>query len=344
MQTNRILYIGYGFNGEAGLDSLLKQGSFDIAAVVTPPLGVSRYRPTDKELPVETLARQHGLPILQTNAEHDIRAAIDRTKPTSVLTCVYNKLFSPELLRLGPSFYNLHHGDLPRWKGSSSSEWAIISGRNEIALTLHETVPDLDSGAILWQETVRVTDDETIVDMRRKMNDVLRRDLGAVYAHILHPEQSPELSARIRRRTQVGDPTYTVRIQGADCMIDWNKPAQHIHNLIRGLCDPELEQAFTFYDGHKLDVLAAKKTRSERVYEGHIPGKPVARSQRQGTVEVLTGDVNTNILLQEVCYRGEKMTAAQAIASTRNTLGLNHLDLLSRVQSLEAKIKSLESS
>lgn len=341
---NKVLYVGYGFNGEPGLESLIREGSFDIVYVVTPPPGKSRYRPNPyEELPVERLASNHKIRVLQTNNEDDIRRIIDTEVPESVLMCVYNKVLSNELLSSIPEFYNIHHGDLPRWRGSSSSEWAVISGRNEITLTLHEVVPELDSGDIFWQDRIRISDDETIVDMRRKMNESLRENLGIVYAKILNHGKYPKLDDVVYRRKQEGKSTYTVRIQGMDCLIvDWGRPARQIYNFIRGLCDSELEPAFTFYRGEKLEIWDARMVPNKIFYDGRIPGKPVGRNE--DGVEVLTGDYNWNILLKDVGYRGKRMPASEAITSIRDTLGLNPLDLLLRIENLEGRIKRIGES
>ncbi|MEK6861414.1 MAG: formyltransferase family protein, partial [Nanoarchaeota archaeon] len=245
---NKVLYIGYGFNGEPGLDSLLKEGSFNIVGVVTPPLLVSRltYRINLDPLPVEILAEKNGLLITRTNSEDEIHKIINRTEPASVITCFYNISFSPVILDSGPSFYNIHHGDIPHWKGTSSSEWAIASGRNEVYITLHETVPRIDSGDIVWQYKITITDDEDINDMRKKMNNILRLDLGRVYAKVLNPEKYPELDRIVYRRKLKGEESYTCSIRDTDSEIDCRKPAREIYILVRALCNEELSPAYTF--------------------------------------------------------------------------------------------------
>ena len=350
-ETNRVLYVGYGFNGEPGLDSLIKEGSFDIVGVVTPLPVVSRltYRINLDPLPVEILAKKHGLPIIRTNSEDEIHKIIERTEPVSVITCFYNISFSPVILSSGPSFYNIHHGDIPYWKGTSSSEWAIASGRNKVYITLHETVPRIDSGDIVWQEKITITTDEDINDMRRKMNDILRRDLGKVYAEILNPGKYPELREIVYRRKPEGEESYTCSIRETDSEIDWRRPAREIYNLIRALCNEELSPAYTFVDGKQLRIWSAKLIPSSRNYITkvgdqsyccHIPGKPIIRNE-QG-VEVLTGDLEKSILLKDVELEGERMPAKEAIRSVRFTLGITKLELLNKNKELEARVKALE--
>ncbi len=341
-QKDRILYVGYGFNGEPGLDSLLKQGSFDIVTVVAPPLGIGRYRVHGGTLPLEQLANQHNIPVVQTNDNAVIAGLIAEQHPDSVLMCVYNKLLPQEILASGPSFYNLHHGlHLPRLRGSSNTEWAVRLGLNRITLSLFQVVPGLDEGKLVWEPEITITDDENITDLRARMNARLRTDLGAVYRQILHPDPSSPLSREVVSLPQTENgATYCCSIRKADSEIDWRQPAKTIYDLVRSVNDPELDRAFTFYDGRLLDVWRAKVVPAKHHYEGHIPGKPISRTPNG--VEVLTGDTASNILLQEVEYKGHRMPAQEAITSIRETLGINTLDFLRRIQDLETIIRSLE--
>ncbi|MDP1694535.1 MAG: formyltransferase family protein, partial [Candidatus Woesearchaeota archaeon] len=203
-QKDKILYIGYGFNGEPGLDSLIKHGSFTIVGVVTPPADAHWHRRLYPDgLPVEKLAQQHNLPIHKTDNNKDIEALVQQTKPDSVMMCYYTKIIPEHMLKAGPSYFNVHHGCvLPRLRGSSNTEWAVRNGINKITISLFQVVPGLDEGDLYWEPVITITEDETVVDMRRKMNEVLRADLGKAYAHILHPKQSPELSDVVFRRPQ----------------------------------------------------------------------------------------------------------------------------------------------
>ena len=341
-EKDKILYVGYGFNGEPGLDSLLKNGSFDVVGVIATPLGAGRYRVHGKELPLELLAHGQDIPVWQTNENEVIYRAIKETNPKSVLLCVYNKILSDEILKSALSFFNVHHGcHLPRLRGSSNTEWAVRNGINKITISLLKMVPGLDEGDLYWEPEISITDDETIVDMRRKMNEVLRQNLGNVYEHILHPERLPELSDVVYQSPQSKiKATYACSIREEDSLIDWDQPALDIYNVIRSVCDPELDPAYTFYQGKQLKVWKAKMIPASRIWDGRIPGKPVSRSD--DGVEVLTGDPEYAILLQDVEIDGKKMPAKEVITSIRNTLGLHPLELLKRIQALEQRLEQVE--
>ncbi len=346
-QKDKILYIGYGFTAQPGLQSLLDQGTFDITKVIAPPMEKGRYRKHGQVLNVEQLANHHDIPLVHTNDNEAILNLIQQDKPDSVLLCAYNKLFSDTIRQSGPSFYVLHHGlYLPRFRGSSNSEWSVRLGLNAITLSLFNMVVGLDEGDLYWEKEIKITDDETIVDMRNSMNATILQNLGKVYEKALHLERSPELSATVHKRPQREEgATYTCSIREEDSEINWKASGHEIWNLIRSVScdDPEhgLDPAYTFYNGKQLKILEARLIPSTKVWEGHIPGKPITRSGEG--VEVLTGDQQYNILLRTVEYEGKRVAAKEVITSIRDTLGMSSLDFLSKIQSLEEKIRSLES-
>jgi methionyl-tRNA formyltransferase len=336
MTKNKILYIGFGFNGEPGLDSLIKQGSFDIVGVVVPPADAKHHRKLyPNGLPVETLAEKNSLPIYKTDDNKEIQKIIEEKQPTSVIMCYYTKIIPAKMLEGGPTYFNIHHGCvLPRLRGSSNTEWAIRNGINKITISLFQVVPGLDEGDLYWEPEITITDEETVVDLRRKMNDCLRENLGKVYAHILNPEETPELNEQVFKRTQKDEgATYVCSIRPEDNVIEWSKPAKEIYNLIRSGCDEEVAPVITFYQGNPIRIWKAKLQKSTKVWEGHIPGKPVART-KEG-VEILTGDKDYTLLLQEIEKDGEKKPAKEIITSIRDTLGLSQLELWQMVQKLQ---------
>ena len=327
MTKKRIIVIGYGFNGGPALRSIVNSGHFEVPVLITPPMVKGRYRVDGKELESEVFAKSNDIQIVQTNDNKRIEQIIKKEMPDVVGTFAYNMILQEEILRLGPYFLNLHHGDLPRWRGSSNTEWAIITGRNEITMTLHETATDLDAGNIWWQARVEITEKESIVDMRQQMNDILEKELGDVLYCITDPEEKQRND--VRKRKQEGEPTYTVRISKGDTYIDWSRSTREIYNWVRALCAPGLPQPYTFYKGKQIDVWSAEPKSNPPIYEGRIPGRPVARNT-DGSVEVLTGD--GSILLYDVYTDGQRMKAAEAITSTRVTLGINNNELMKRLR------------
>lgn len=306
MLKKRILLLAYGEMGRSALVSLKR--FFEVVGVVTPEKKRSLYRSTDV-LAVEKVATEFSIPIKRTNSLGDLERLVKTLKPDAVVICSYNKIIPAAILSLS-KFINVHHGDLPRWRGRANLNWAIILGRKTVGVTIHEAVEELDAGNIYAQFTIRLDTRETISTLYHKVNMIVEKNLARVVVQVLEGYTG---------RPQKGKATYCCTRLPEDGLIDWNKSSTEIDRLIRGLSEP-FPGAFSYLDGERIIIWEAQTPPHPKVFEGRIPGRVVAIHQDRG-VEVLTGD--SLIMLGQVSYRGRKMRADQCIKSVKKTLGLN---------------------
>ena len=156
----RIVFIGQAPFGAETLEALLAQGEQIVGVITTEDAPRAR-----QENPVKQVAGNHGLALLQTN----------RLKRSEAISWV--RELAPDLLVLGfvTSFVPqemidcAHHGGinyhpslLPRYRGGSAINWAVINGEQETGVTIHFIDEGVDTGPIILQEKVAVTDDDTV--------------------------------------------------------------------------------------------------------------------------------------------------------------------------------------
>ena len=120
-----------------------------------------------------------------------------------------------------------------------------------------------------------------------------------------------------------------------DGLIDWNADTVTVDRLVRALTAP-YPGAFTFLHLRRLGVGVAEPSPSRRTYVGRVPGRVVARSSREGWVDVLTGD--GTLRLHRVRYEDTDLPAASVLRSTRLTLGVRTTDLVDRIVELERRL------
>ena len=107
--------------------------------------------------------------VLQKNTETGLLVEeMKKLNPDVVLISTFNKVLDNQTIKLS-KFINIHHGKLPKQKGRASINWAIIMGRNNIFITIHEVTAKLDSGKIILQKKVRITKNETEISLDRKI-------------------------------------------------------------------------------------------------------------------------------------------------------------------------------
>lgn len=309
----KVLQLAYGQMAPFAFTSLLQP--FEVVAIVTPPAGRNLYR-SQTTLPVEVLAGKHNIPIIKSDKFSELGTAIKKYQPQVVLIASYHKVIPAPILSLS-KFINIHHGDLPRWRGRANVNWAIILGKKFIGLTFHEAIPDLDAGNNYAQFKIPITNQDTVSTMYDKINHMVQTRTAPIIKKVL---------AGFKGRPQRGQATYCITRLPQDGLIDWTKKTLEIDRLVRALTHP-YPGAFTYFNGRKFTVWKAIIPKNPRRYLGRIPGR-IALIHKGLGVEVLTGD--SSIIITSASYGKKLANASDFIKSINASLGINWVDLYER--------------
>jgi methionyl-tRNA formyltransferase len=250
-----------------------------------------------------------------------------------VVVSSYDRILKPEVLGLS-RFVNVHYSPLPLYRGRANVNWAIINGESDAAITIHEIVPGLDAGNVLFQQRIPIRERDTVADLYSALNDLQRKHLADSVQRLLDGdvgEPQPDEGA-----------TYGCARLPEDGEIDWRASTTEIDRLIRALVEP-FPGAYTYFKGQRLIVWKATPLTNAPRYAGRIPGRVIGIDRRRGYVDVLTND--GVLRLSEIQLAGsEKTVAANVIRSTKDTLGLRMVDLHERIRILEHELASLVKS
>jgi methionyl-tRNA formyltransferase len=181
--------------------------------------------------PVKTLAASMKRPILQPErlAREIFAPQLASLEADIGVVAAYGKILPDWLLAAVPrGLINVHASLLPRYRGASPVHRAVINGDHETGVTIMRVVTALDAGPMLANVTVPIGPDDTttIVEslLAIKGADLLVDTLDAIEAGTaVETPQDDSLA------------TYAPKLSKEDALIDWSRPAPHIHNLIRGL-------------------------------------------------------------------------------------------------------------
>ena len=212
---NRVGLFAYGEMGISALETLIKD--FDLLWVIV------RDNSSAKDL-----ANSLKIKTIQVNSEEEIFNLVKNTHPDIVVISSYDKILSARILKL-TKFMNVHHGDLPRWRGRANINWAIILGRKEIGLTFHEATPDLDAGDIYAQYMIPINQEDNVKTIYDKVNLLTKENMAEIVKKVLKGYGGLK---------QKGFPTYCCTRLPEDGYIDWTKSTQEIFNMIRALTRP----------------------------------------------------------------------------------------------------------
>ncbi len=183
---------------------------------------------------VAKLADLHRIPTV-TPVDPNTPALIAefaKLKPDFIFSFYYRMMLSPALLATATrGAFNMHGSLLPKYRGRVPINWAIIHGEKETGATLHEMVEKPDAGRVLAQSAVPILPND---NARAVFNKV------TVAAEIALNGALPALLAGTAtlRAQDLAAGSYFGGRKPADGVIDWEKSAQQIHNLIRAVAPP----------------------------------------------------------------------------------------------------------
>jgi len=291
----RIALIGQAAFGEKVLQTLVDRGE-EVVGVYTPP-DIS-----GKTNPLKQLALQLGIPIFQPERMRDpeVYHQYAKLKP-DLNVMVYVTSILPESIlnypRLGTIQY--HPSLLPKHRGGSAINWAIINGEAKTGITIFWPDKGIDTGPILLQREVEISADDTV---------------GSLYFNKLFPVgievvvESIELIKRgiaPRIPQDESQASYEGLCTEKDAVINWLQPVIKIYNLIRGT-NPQ-PGAITNFGGKRFKVFDSELLAG---VAGGLPGE-IIDTTRQGLVVTATDGA---ILIKRVQVEGSPKIAATDFA------------------------------
>lgn len=251
----RIVFMGTPEFAVASLEALLNEG-FNIVGVITAPDKQGGRGMKLQESAVKKYAVEKGLNILQPEKlkNTDFISALKSLQADVQVVVAFRML--PEVVwnmpRLGT--INLHASLLPQYRGAAPINWAIINGEKETGVTTFKLQQEIDTGNILLQEKIPIGDDETAGELHDRMKDIgaavmVKTINGLLDGSVKEVEQSAisEAPAILKLAPKIFTET---------CRIDWNKTANEIHDLIRGLSP--YPAAFCFLNEKMMKVYKSK--------------------------------------------------------------------------------------
>lgn len=247
MENIRILFMGTASFSKCVLEKLLSE-NYNVIGVVSQP---DRFVGRKKVLTmpeVKQVALEHNIPVYQMNSIKEEYQELLVLKPDLIITAAYGQIVPEEILnlpRLG--CINVHASLLPKYRGGAPVHYAIINGEEVTGVTIMYMAKKMDAGNIISQATVEIAHDETTGQLYDRLSEVGADLLVDTLPSIIN--QTNESIAQDESLV-----TYAPIIKHEDEKIDFNKSANDIYNLVRGL-NP-WPGAYTVYQGKVVKIWA----------------------------------------------------------------------------------------
>jgi len=243
----RIVFFGTPYFAAYILEYLHNADENIVAVVTTPEKEQGRGLKTRPSV-MQKKAQELGIPVLAPEKLRDENFLAELKSYHADIFCVVAYKILPKevfkMPRLGA--FNIHTSLLPKYRGAAPMNWAIINGEKETGVTTFLLDERVDTGKILLQTTVPIGDDETVGEL----HDVLMK-LGAELA--LKTIQGLASGTLTPLPQSNEEATPAPKIFPEDCILDFSKKAQEVHNKIRGL-SPYPTAVTTLPNGERLKV------------------------------------------------------------------------------------------
>jgi methionyl-tRNA formyltransferase len=279
-----IVLVGWTEFGEACLDTIASAGLAPACVLVPDGYPAEGMREAAERIgiPVDVVGRDLET-LRRALADHQADVMVVASFPWLLPQEV---LDAPRLAAL-----NVHTAKLPAYRGYHPLNWAIVRDEPEIGITVHYLDAGVDSGDILEQAAIPVTDRDDVNTIRERLTPLA----GPLLVRAL--ERLAEAGARVPGIQQrASQATFAPRRGPEDGRIKWTNTSRDVFNLVRALASPYPNAFSLREDGPRVEL--------QSTYLGE-PGTVLA--EVDGHYLVATGDGVVLIRTSEPLRIGERL-------------------------------------
>ena len=295
----KIVFMGTPDFAVPSLEKIISK--YGVEAVFTQP---DRPKGRGKKMafsPVKEVAVKHDIKVFQPEKLKEDREAVEylkELKPDFIIVVAFGQILTKEVLDIPTiACINLHASLLPKYRGAAPLNWVVINGEKKSGNTTMLMDVGLDTGDMLLKDEVVITENMTAGELHDK--------LMISGADLLIETIEGMSQGKITPIKQEGETCYAKMLNKDTGRIDWNRSAEEIHNLVRGLNPWPI--AHTTY-----------KSESMKIYESRVLGEK--SSKEPGTIISVDKNgmkVNTNngvLLVKKIQFpNGKPLTIEQYI-------------------------------
>lgn len=264
----------------ASLDALVNAGCTIVGVITAPDKPAGRGMKI-QESAVKKYAVEKGLKVLQPEKLKNTQFLEELRSLNAGLQVVVAFRMLPEVVWNMPPMgtINVHASLLPQYRGAAPINHAIINGEKETGITTFKLKHEIDTGDILLQERTPVDENETAGELHDRLKEIGAKLLVKTVQGIADGSltERPQLATdngqlanqgyeNVENRSGFTPGSYrdnnselkhAPKIFTGTCKINWNRPADEIHNLIRGLSP--FPGAFTYLNEKLLKIYRSEK-------------------------------------------------------------------------------------
>lgn len=252
----RIIYMGTPDFAVHALEAIVNVGHEVVCCYTQPDKAKGRSRAL-QPTPVKAKAMEYNIPVYQPERlrEQENVDVIRGYAPDAIVVAAYGQIL-PESILCIPRYgcINIHASLLPKYRGAAPIEWSIIDGERETGVTTMYMAKGLDTGDMIEQSVVEITDSDT--------GETLHDKLAVCGAElILSTLDKLEAGTAVRTPQDDSRSCYASMLTKEMGRLDFERPADELERLVRGL--QPWPCAYTRINGKSVKIYEARVTGRE---------------------------------------------------------------------------------
>ena len=251
---------------------ILKQNGFMPSLIVTSPDARKGRGLHVEASPVAIFAEKNNIPCLKLNTPSAFstspysRGRLGRGIDLFIVVA-YGKIIPENILNIPKlGSINIHYSLLPKYRGASPVESAILNGDTETGITIQKMVYKMDAGDIIAQEKLEIFSDETTPELRKRLIKIGGELLVKILKTPSASGHSPFAGEEEQDESQA---TFCQKIKKEDGLIDLEDNAVKNYNKFRAYA--HWPRTFFFKDGKRIIITKAKLENDKFVIEKILP-------------------------------------------------------------------------
>ena len=235
--------------GAIVLKALIKSGHKPFLVFTEPDKPVGRKQILTPS-PVKVLAGEYNIPVVQPEKISQFADEIEKLKPSLIIIASFGQIIPKKILEIPQDgCLNVHPSLLPKYRGPSPIQSAIINGDEKTGVTIMRVSEKIDAGPILSQKEIEIDPKETYESLHDKLAEAGVKLLLEVLPKLSKGQAPFQLQDDSKA-------TYTKILKRSDGEIDWGKSPKDIERQIRAF-NP-WPGTYTFCNGKRLKILKAE--------------------------------------------------------------------------------------
>jgi methionyl-tRNA formyltransferase len=280
----RVYFLGSGAIAVPALRALLGFPTIDLVGCGTQPDRPQGRRRQPSATPVGAFCAENGVPVDKPVSAKDpeFLTRIEELRPDLILVFAFGQILGKRLLELPPlGCVNLHASLLPRYRGASPVNAAILAGDSRTGISVMRMTRGLDAGPVYTKFETRLDGTETAAELI----DDLAELAGAHVCGALEDIKDGRLQATPQPETDV---SYASKISKVDGAVDWHRTAEETERMVRGYYPWPGAFFFLRTDGKERKITITQATIMEDVADS-VPGSVVQADKFGWTVACGSG-------------------------------------------------------